>query len=433
MDARSRGADLLALVPAAAIPLVFLHARYQGLGSVGPVHVYGSDIVIALTVIAAVAAGMRYGWAPLVRPRALWLVAAVFLVYLGITCFWRPVEDLRHHFVTYAKIVEYALLAPALVLLLRRREQLNRFLVAFVVWCCAASGWGLLQFLGAVKEFEGYRPGQREVSFLGIYDFAVFAGATLAIGLAGIFLVERSRLFVAAVIAGSLGVILAASVFCFLGVLVTTGVFALATRRTLTLRRLAAVGALLVVIGGGVVALRGSDISNYLSFLHSPSKKTTQVETGPQRTMLAYIGFRIWQDHPWLGVGFERSDNRYQPYMADVRRKFPNQSPQSYPSAAHPWGVQDFWIQLLADTGVVGLLLAVATFATALGLTLRAPPATRLYRLIAAGWILVAAGTWIGEGIVAGIPLQAVTWLGFGLAALVAGIDGVSAKLESPA
>jgi hypothetical protein len=40
--------------------------------------------------------------------------------------------------------------------------------------------------------------------------------------------------------------------------------------------------------------------------------------------------------------------------------------------------------------------------------------------VVAAGFILVAAGTWNAAGIVAGIPLQAVTWLGLGLAACVA-------------
>lgn len=427
MDARSRGADLLAFVPAAAIPLVFLHARYQAETTVGPANVYSSDVVIALTLLAAVGAGRVYGWQPLARPRVLWIVAAAFLLFLGASCFWRPVEAPKTHLVTYAKIVEYALLAPALVLLLRRRVHVSRFLTVFVAWCVAASSWGLLQFLGVVKEFEGYRPGQREVSFLGIYDFAVFAGATLAIGIAAIVLGERRRLAPVAVIAGAAGVALAASVFSYTGLLLATAACGLVAlrARTLTLRRAAAVVAILAVVGAGVAGLRGSDISDYLSFLGvKPTPKAQKhVETGPQRTMLGYIGFRIWRDHPWLGVGFERSANRYQPYLADTKRKFPGQAAQSYPSPAHPWGVQSFWIQLLADTGVVGFVLGVGTFAVGLALALRAHARNPLLALVAAGWILVAAGTWIGEGIVAGIPLQAVTWLGLGLAATVGGLE----------
>ena len=427
MDARSRGADLLAFVPAAEIPLIFLHVRYQAGTTVGPAHVYGSDVVIGLTLLAAVGAGLVYGWTPLARPRMLWIVAAAFLLFLGASCFWQPIEAPKTHLVTWAKLVEYALLAPALVLLLRRRAQVNRFLTVFVVWCVAASGWGLLQFLGVVKEFEGYRPGQREVSFLGIYDFAVFAGATLAIGLAGIVLGERWRLVPVAVVAGGAGVVLAASLFSYAGGLFAAAACGLVALRgrTLTLRRAAAVVTILAVVGAGVAGLRGSDISDYLSFLGvTPAAKSQRhVETGPQRTMLAYIGLRIWRDHPWFGVGFERSANRYQPYLADTKRKFPGQDAQSYPSPAHPWGVQSFWIQLLADTGVVGFVLGVGTFVVGLALALRAHARNPLLALVAVGWILVAAGTWIGEGIVAGIPLQAVTWLGLGLAATVGGLE----------
>jgi hypothetical protein len=85
--------------------------------------------------------------------------------------------------------------------------------------------------------------------------------------------------------------------------------------------------------------------------------------------------------------------------------------------------VQNFWVQLLADAGVIGLALAVATFAAGLVLALRAPPRFVFFGLVAAGWILVAVGTWNAIGIVAGVPLQAVTWLGFGLAAVVGGLE----------
>lgn len=428
MDARSRAADLLALVPAGAVPFVFLHVRYQPGLTIGPAHAYVSDFAIALTVLAALTAGVRFGFAPLLRPRVLWYVGGAFLLFLGASCFWRPIEAPTTHLVTFAKFVEYALLTPSLVLLFRRREHVRRFLIVFTAWCVAASGWGALQFLGVVKEFEGFRPGQREVSFLGIYDFAVFAGATLAIGLAGVLLAERGKLVPVAVVAGGVGVTLAASVFSYGAQLLAAGAVALVAyrARTATAKRYAVVAAVLVLVGAGVGVLRGGDISNYLSFLGvqpTPKSAKSHIETGPQRTMLSYIGLRIWEDHPWLGVGFERSANRYQPYLAAAKREFPNQPPGAFPSAAHPWGVQDFWIQLLSDTGVVGFALGVATFATALLLALRAPPRVNWFKLVAAGWILVAAGTWLGEGIVAGIPLEAVTWLGFGLAATVGGLE----------
>ena len=333
------------------------------------------------------------------------------------------------HLVTAAKIVEYALLAPSLVLLLRRRVDVDRFLIAFVAWSAAASSWGLLQFLGVVAEFEGKRPGQREVSFLGIHDFGAFAGATLAIGFAGIVVAERRRLTIPAVVAGSVGAMLAASVFAYAGVVLAGIAAAVVGRRigTLTARRGLALAGITVVVGLGVLGLRSYDLTNFLSYfgVDVPTATTSQdVQSGSQRAMLAYIGLRIWQDHPLLGAGFERSIYGFEPYLADAKRRFPDQPPQAYPSREHPWGVQNLWIQLLADVGVVGLALGIATFGSGLFLAFRAPPALAFFALVAAGWILVAAGTWNAVGIVAGIPLQAITWLGLGLAAtLTAGLE----------
>jgi hypothetical protein len=419
---------LLALVPAAALPLVFLHRRYQAHTAFGPVDLFGSDVAVVVTVLVALVAGAWFGWQPLLRPVFLWCVAAALLLWFLVTCFWRPLEQPTTHLITLAKIVEYALLAPALVLLLRRPAQVDRFVLAFVAWSAAATGWGLLQFVGAVSEFEGKRPGQREVSFLGIHDFAGFSGAALAIGLAAIALAQRRRLAIAAVVAGGLGVILAASVFAFAGiVLAAVAVLVVGRRaRTLTGARTALIGAIVAVVAVGTLALRSYDITNFFSFLGiKPTATSTaeDVQTGSQRAMLAYIGLRIWQDHPLSGVGFERSFQRYQPYLAAAKRKFPDQPPQAYPTPAHPWGVQNFWVQLLADTGIVGFALGVGTFVAGLVTAVRVPPRYLFFGLVAAGWIFVAAGTWNAVGIVAGVPLQAVTWLGFGLAAVARGLE----------
>ena len=417
---RPRAADVLPLVAAAAIPLIFLHVRYQADVAVGSDTIDGSDLAIVLTLIAAIVSGSRFGWQPL-RPRPLWLVAAAFLLLLVASCFWRPLEAPKTHLVSAAKFVEYALLAPAAVLLFRRSVDLERFLRVFVGWGTLAAGWGLLQFFGIVKEFEGFRPGQREVSFLGHQDLGAFTGACLAVGFACIALGERQRLARVAVAAGGIGVIMDASVFAYFGVGLAAVAAAWVGRRagTLTGRRLAAIAAVLVLVGSGVFVLRSSDVTNYISFLgitKPAASAALDTQTGSQRTMLAYIGLRIWQDHPILGVGFDRSNNRYQPYLAAAKRKYPDQPALVYPSPAHRWGVQNYYIQLLADLGIVGFILGVATLLTGLATSLRVPRSARFAGLVATGWILVAGGTWNAIGIVAGIPTDAVTWLGLGLA-----------------
>ncbi len=426
MDSRSRAANLLALVPAAAIPFIFLHRRYQGLVSIGPVDVYASDVAIALTIAAALVAAFLFGIRVLAPAMALWLVASALLVVFLVSCFWTPLDHTTKHLVTAAKVIEYALLAPAIVLLLRHQAQVDRFLAAFVAWSIAASGWGLLQFLGVVNEFEGKRPGQREVSFLGSHDFGAFSAAALAVGLAGVALAERRRLTLIAIVTGSVGVILSASLFVYGGVLLAIVAAAVigARMRTLTSRRALALGAIAVTVGAGVFALRMSDVTDFFSFLGEPSVEASrdEVQTGSQRTMLAYIGLRIWRDHPLLGVGLGRSIDRYQPYLADAKRRFPDEPREAFPSPERRLGVQNLWVQLLADVGVVGFLLAVATFAVALGLALRAPPRAIFLGLVATCWILVAIGSWNAFGLVAGIPMQAATWIGFGLAAATASV-----------
>ena len=421
MTIRTRAADLLPLVPAAAIPLVFLHVKYQAHVSFGGATVDSSDVMVILALAAAAASGLLFGWQGLLRVRLLWITAAALLALFVVSCFWRPLELPKTHLITAAKYLEYALLAPAAVLLFRLRVDVMRFFAVYIAWGAAASVWGLLQFLGLVSEFEGKRPGQREVSFLGHEDFGAFTAGTLMIGLAALVLGERPRLAQAAILVGALGVILDGSISVYLGVLLAAlaALWIGRRARTLTVRRFLALAGVLLVVGAGVNLLRGSDVSNYLSFLgvHRAARApTTDVQTGSQRVLLLYIGLRIWEDHPWLGVGFERSGNRYQPYLAAAHRRYPNDPPLAFPSAQHPWGIQDFWVQLLADTGVLGFLLGIATFATGALTALRAPPGAYFVGLVAAGWILIAAGTLTAQGIVAGLPVDAVTWLGLGLA-----------------
>jgi hypothetical protein len=76
--------------------------------------------------------------------------------------------------------------------------------------------------------------------------------------------------------------------------------------------------------------------------------------------------------------------------------------------------VQDSWVQALADLGVVGLVLWVAVFASAGWLAIRNASALGIYALMST---LLLAWLWTAQGYVAGIPLDALTWLTFGLAA----------------
>ena len=350
----------------------------------------------------------------------MWLAAGSLLALFFISCFWRPVELPTKHLVSAAKIAEYALLAPAAALLFRRAVDLERFLMVFVAWTVAAAFWGILQFVGLVSPLKGQGAGHRADSFLGHEELGPFAGATLAVGLAALVLGERRRLTNIALVAGWLGVLLDASIFAYLGVVLAAVAAVWVGRhvRTLTARRMGALAAIVLALGVGVYGLRTADTSAFFSFLGitSTSANSADVQTGSQRALLLWIGWRMWVEHPVLGIGFDRSKTDFQPYLAAARRRFQVSRRMPFPTVAHPLGVQNLWVQLLADTGIVGLALGLATFVTGLVIALRAARRKIFLGLVAAGWILVAAGTYNAIGIIAGIPLDAVAWLGLGLA-----------------
>jgi len=194
-------------------------------------------------------------------------------------------------------------------------------------------------------------------------------------------------------------------------------------------RRAAAIAALLALVAAGTLAMRSTELDQFLRFLGvkpAQEETRTQVQTYSQRTVLAYIGLRIWLDHPAAGVGWQQSKHEaYKPYLADARRRFPDTAPRAFPSPEHPWGVQNAYVQALADLGALGLAVLLGLLGSGLLLAWRAavrgPPAVAAAGLVAAGWLLVATGVLNGLGLVAGIPVDALLWLALGLAAAAAG------------
>src|SRR5205823_7506739 len=121
-----------------------------------------------------------------------------------------------------------------------------------------------------------------------IHDFAGFSAATLAIGLAAIALAQRRRLAIIAVGAGAIGVILAASVFAFAGIVLTACAVLVVGRRARTLNRarVAVIAAIVAVVAIGTLALRSYDLTNFFSFLGiKPTATSTagDVQTSSQR------------------------------------------------------------------------------------------------------------------------------------------------------
>jgi hypothetical protein len=427
-----------ALVLAAAIPILFLHVRYQpGLGvDIGSttVDAYLSDFAVLAVVVTGVAAGVRNGFGRLTRGRALWLAAGGLFVWIAFEVVYGRAREASYpwqtHGVTAAKFFEYALLAPALVLIVRTAADLLAMLWSLVLWSVVATGVGIAQFFGAAIFLAG-TVGRRQASFLSSADFAALSSAAFLVGAVALLL-PRLRLGralgVVGLATGILGMICAGAIASVLGLATALVVLALLafTRGELDVRRAAVVAAAALVVAGGAVAIRGSDLDAFARFLGaSPGEQKaapTKVETYAHRTLLVWLGYRIWLDHPVLGVGWEGSTEpaAFEPHLAEARRRFPDESPLAFPSRDpdRRYGVQNVWVQSLADLGVVGFALLVATFGAAAWLAVGSARAGAAAGYLAAPLVALLAWLWTAQGFIAGIPLDALTWLAFGLAAL---------------
>jgi O-antigen ligase len=434
------------LVLAAALPILFLHVRFQpgftlDAGSTS-VHVVLSDL--AVLAVAAVALWVWVRDRPsLAAGRWVWIATVAFLVW-DFAAVVYPLAldesyDWHTHLVTAGKFAEYALLAPAFVVLVRRRADLELVVWTLVLWSVAASAVAVVQFFGW-RILAGWPTGWRQPSFLGHHDLAGLSGAAGCVALLWLALpAGRSvRLGVVAAVSGVIGLILSGSTAGAIGFgLASAAAFIVGRwRGHASRRRLAAILCLPLVVVAGLVPLRSGDVGHLLRYFGiGPKEKEQNVETLVQRTLLLYIGWRIFLDHPAIGTGFESSleQSVYSPYLDDARSKFSSAPPRAFPSPEHPWGVQNLYVQALADTGVIGFLLLVGVFvsglATAGQVVLRGPPAVGLLAVL---WLLVCIGVWNALGIIAGIPMDALTWLALGLAVSAARTPTRSSASGSP-
>jgi O-antigen ligase len=433
VDRNARGALVLAI----AVPFLFVHERFQpelavDVGSTS-IDVHLSDAAILAVVIMALISALRLGISRLRPTRILWVPGVLLLAWLAFEAL-RPVSlndaPFDDNLVSFLKLGEYALLALAVPLLIRRAEDLTIVLGSLVLWTVVASAVALLQFFG-LDIFGAWNAGWRQPSFLGHHDLAALAAVATSVAVARIVVGRRrmpaAGLFAFALAAGILGLMLAGSVAAAGGLAVGAVALSLAARRRFSPsgRQLLAVAAVVAVVTGGVAAVRGDALEDFVRFLGVRGDEPPQgVETYSQRAVLGYIGLRIFEDNPLVGVGWQRSSRPqvFTPYLADAHERFPDVVDLAFPAPGREWGVQNLYLQMLADAGIIGLLLVLAVGSAGLVLAWRtavhAPnPWAAGAGLAAICALLTLAGEWASLGIVAGIPLQAATCLLLGLAA----------------
>jgi hypothetical protein len=417
-------------VVAAALPFLLLHRNYQPGFDAGQLHVDLSDVAVLVVVVAALLE-LPYARPALRRARDVWIVLGLLALLVAVGTLWGARFDaypLRTHAVTAAKWIEYILLAPALLVLCRRRGSWRIPGTALIAWSVVATTFGLLQFLGLAGDRIDHTPAvRRKPSFLGDHDLAALSGAALLYALLiaarGARTRTERRLALAAGLSGGFGLVIGGAFDSLLGTIlgaIATVVLVRAARG-----RIVRVAAILAVITVGVFLIRSSAVADGLKFLGvKPGNggASQHVQSYRQRALLAYIGGRIFLAHPLLGVGYDGSQDAfaYEPYLADARKHFV-QPPEAFPSPAHPWGVQNAYVQSLADFGLLGLPVLLAAFLFPAWLALRRGAAD--VRVLAVALALLVLGAWNGYGLVAGIPLDALTWLAVGLAAVAVAAD----------
>jgi O-antigen ligase len=425
-----------ALVIAGALPLLLLHRDYQHLFAIEAggtaIDVKLSDLALLVVAGTALAAALRRPGvlrtaAPVLLPAACFVALAFAGVAVGAAS-ERPYAAAAH-LVTAAGWAEYSLLALAFPLLARDLTSFRLLLWALVAWLGFLAAVALLQFAGLDWETTS-RPGSRQPSLIGFQDLGAAGGAAFVLGLTALALGHRWRLGRVGAAAGGVGgvaAVLSGSVAAAAGIVGAAALVAAVgyRARTLVRRRGLWLGAATLAVVVGIVLLRAGDIGQLARFIGLLPKQRTSIEdvqTYSHRTLLAYLGLRVYADNPVVGAGWHAS-NEYrtlEPYLPDARRRFPDLAEEAFPTRDRPFGVQNAYVQALADLGVVGLLVFAAALAVPVAVGARAaargvgPPELLLG---GAAVVTVCAGVWTAEGLVAATPLLALACLGMGLVA----------------
>jgi hypothetical protein len=428
----SAGGVALAL----AVPLVFLHVEYQPSVSLpaGATLKLQEAVLLALSVFAASSA-RRGGLDRLRAAMPVWIAASLLLAWIVVAAIYPLLSSRTYawhtHLVTALEFALYGVLALAVPLLVRRRADALLVLGSLAAWTVVNAVIGIVQWLG-VDIAHAWPQGTRQPALLGPHDLAALGGAGLVVGVVGLAWDPGDRAMRRgswlAVISGAIAFVLGGATAGILGLVpAVLIVLAVAARHRLLGRRMVMLALTTAAIASvGVLALRAGDFSQFLRFAgvkKAQANTSSNIQTYSQRTLLAYLGVRIWVRHPIVGVGWQGSteDAVVVPELPAAHRRFPSLAPLAFPGPGHEYGIQILYLQALADLGVIGLILTLAWLVVpaiaGARAALRGPPGVAWIATIGVSWLVLAMGLWTALGFVAGVPLDALTWLAIGTVA----------------
>ncbi len=413
----------------AVFVLLFVAVKFMPGVTSGTSTVNLADLALLGVTIWALVRLRREGLGALRGSLWLWVAILALLAYLVAASLYPTLSDpdyaWKTHLATAVKFAEYAALVPVTAVLVRNERSLRRLWTVVAITAAVAGVIAVAQFFG-LQIFQAAQTGTRQPAFTGISVLGTLGAAAIAVGFVGVLWpgTLSGRVIAAGLVGGSLSAIFSGEAAAGISIALITvaSLLLVRGRRRVTVRQYAIVIGVALVCAAGMLTIRSGDISQFTNTIDKKAK-AENVNTYSQRTLMFYIGLRIWEAHPIFGSGWQsiREPRVYSPFLAAAHRRFPNQPEQAFPSAEHRWGVDNAYIQSLAELGLVGTAVFLAFLATgvAMGIrgSLRAPPEGALLALTGLLWLLVTIGIWSGQGLVAGTGFAALPFFGLGLIA----------------
>ena len=400
------------------LALCLVRARDQfgldvGIGSTTAT-IVPADLALAALAVVAIAELARHG-----VPRSAWAAlawAAIFCALVLAT----GASNGAGAFVSGAKLVELAALGLGTLALVSQKQQLEAIVDVLLLFTIAADAVGLVRFVTG--------GGGRQASFLGEHDFAALATLPLLYGLTLVHARRRGRRAALAIVAGSIGCILGAALASLLGLYLgaATLIGIAGFRRQLDRRTLVVTAATLVAVTAGTLTIRSADLGFLQSWFGKPASRPGQYASSwSQRLIFAYIGGRIFIDHPLLGTGWygDLPSSTFARYLPDARRRFSDQPVRYFPPANGEFIPQQTFDQVLYELGAAGGLALLGLLVTLGQASARAARRIRgSFASLPAAWLAASIGALAGEGFFGGTPLAATFWLVAGVALAGAGL-----------
>lgn len=409
----------LCLFRAADLPSVELGAGGTQL-SIGP-----ADLALLATAVLAAVRLRDRRTVP-----SPWLLAAIAAFALLI--FVSALPNDANALAAAGKLSELAVLALGAAAFVDRRARFDVLAAFLVGFCVVATAWGTVQFV-----VEG---GERQGSFMGEHDLAALSTMALVLGLAHVFASDDRPPTVALVgiAAGTLGIVLGASLASVLGLYLATAAMAGLALVRRDLRRHAVVLALVIcaVVTTGTYGIRSADLGFLQAWFGPPPETPGQYAASwSQRLIFVYIGGRVFLDNPLVGTGWEGElpPSDYAEYLPDARERFSDQPAHYFPEEDETFIPQQTYDQVLFELGLVGaaffLVLAALTVRRAVVAGRRPRPGERWAEqaYVPVAWLGALGGAIAGAALFGGSPLAALFWLTLGVVAAAPTLRGAPA------